>query len=220
MSEQRGYTVLIIMFAASAVLLALSFFVIHRRTNIPLPQGTETALIAEPEEIEYEWADFDNKSAGVAFKYPKNIFTNPDTKAATAGTVTRIFLGTSANGTLTASSIARQFEPGNIIDPFSGKISNASAINVGGKIGYQYQTQFGTCLTKMVQVANGSEITALSFASCDSDDEPRVADNQDLILQVLAGVKLTPQAVPEPEPEPENPNSGLDTLPPGMEIEL
>jgi len=220
MSDQRGYTVLIIMFATSAILLAFSFFVIHRRTSIPLPQGTEAAAIAEPEEIEYEWADFENKSVGIAFKYPKNIFTNPDTKAAKAGTVTRIFLGTSVNGTLSASSIARQFEPGNIIDPSSGKISNASAINVGGKIGYQYQTKYGTCATKVVQVANGLQIVALSFASCASDEDPAIVTNQDLMLGILAGVKLTPQAeVPPPEPETFEGGS-LDTLPPGLEIEL
>ncbi len=219
MNNQPSYKIPIIMLATSFVLLAFCFFIFQRRNHTPIPQGQQAAEVAEtPVKAQYEWADFDSKAEGAAFKYPKNVFTNPDTKATTAGSLTRFFLGTSVNGTLSASSISRQFEPGNIVDPSAGKITTASAINVGGKIGYQYETKYGTCSTKVVQVANGSQTVMFSFASCASDEEPKVASNQELILGVLGGVKLTPQA-PEPEPEPENSGEGIDTLPPGTIIQ-
>jgi hypothetical protein len=218
-SAFQGYSAFIIMVFVSIVLLAFSFWTISRRTNSlsTISQETPTEQIEE-EKPEYEWADYNSSTAGVAFKYPKNIFTGQETRATEAGSVTRVFLGTGANGTLTVSTIKKQFDPGNVVDPSSNRLQKASAINVGGRIGYQYQIQTTSCTNKLVQFANGAQTVVFAFNGCESDEEPLVSADQALFLQVLASAKLTPQ---EPEPDEEEVDAGvgggIDTLPPELE---
>lgn len=220
-SAFQGYSTFIIMVFVSVVLLAFSFWTISRRTNSlsSMSQYVPTEQNQEPEKPQYEWTDYNSSSAGVAFKYPKNVFTGKETKATEAGNVSRIFLGTGNNGTLTVSTVKRQFNPGQLLD-LSGKPQKASAINVGGRIGYQYQTQTSSCTNKAVQFANGAQTVVFAFSGCESDEEPLVSADQDLFLQVLASVKLTPQE-PQPEQEgAENFGQGIDTLPPELQTEL
>jgi hypothetical protein len=203
--HQTGYMILVIMIATSVILIAFSFWMLRKRTDLPLPGTTNSeTTTATPE---YEWAEF--SGSGIVFKYPKNIFT-AETKVTKAGTVTRVFLGTGEIGTITANIISRQFDPDKIIDPGEGVITDAQAIRVAGQIGYQYQTRDNTCAEKTIQIPFGGQIAALVFGSCDSDPSPKLLENPDLMLQILNEVKLTPTTSATSETDEEE---SMDTLP-------
>lgn len=190
MNKQSGFTVLVIMVLVSLVLLSFSVFMLRRRTN--LPQPTPPAALTDTPPA-YDWTNFENKTYGIKFRYPQNIFTinaNPSK----IGAVTRVFLGSADIGTITAEVLDRQFDPKNIINESLRPVSNASALSIAGQIGYQYQDQNFGCNRKAVQVPLAHQTAILIFASCDDSAQPQLIGNQDLIRQVLDSVKLSPPA--------------------------
>ncbi|OGF03958.1 MAG: hypothetical protein A3H14_02930 [Candidatus Doudnabacteria bacterium RIFCSPLOWO2_12_FULL_49_8] len=179
---------MVIMISVAMVLFAFSFWLIHRRTNIPQP--IKGSAVAEPQ-IDYEWGDLENKTYGLKFSYPKNIFES-NTNPVKVGKITRLFLASSAGGTITAEVFDQQFDPKNIVNESLRKVNNASALNVSGRIGYQYQEIGADCTKKVVQAPLGNQTAAMVFASCSLDQEPLVVENRELILRVLRSLELNP----------------------------
>lgn len=206
-NNNSGWTVLYIMLGTALVLFAFSFWLISRRGEV-----TQTEQLSSSDEQVMpnllEWGGFSNTSMGVNFQYPKNVFVSPQVNELPAGSMTRIFLGTANMGTFSASVINRQFDPRNIIDPNSGRVSNASAINAAGTVGYQYEIAESNCVSKVVQLPHGSRIAMFSFSSCEFDQEPRLGEDNSLMLQILGSVKLSVVIPPAQEEE------SMDTLPP------
>lgn len=203
--QNKGFTVLLVMFATSIVLLAFSFWVFSRRGELTQPQQPAVS----DEQIMpalLEWAGFSNTSYGISFQYPKNVFVSPQTQSVSGNSSTRVFLGTSNMGTMTVTVLSRQFDSRNIIDPTAGKITDAKAINVANTTGYQYTTLKDNCEVKAVQVPHGPSITMFGFSSCDFDQSPKLSQEDSLVLQILGSLKLT-AVVPSATEE------SIDTLP-------
>lgn len=213
--------VLVIMIATGIILLGFSFWLLKRRTAIPLPSAADNFQTSnQPTPV---WADFTNLDYGVTLKYPQNIFITTQTKITTLGVVTQVFEGTSPTGTITVSVVNRQIDPSNILDPSVGQINNSSTISIANQIGYQYTTIAGGCDQKNVQVPNVDQIVLVSFISCPGDTQPNLLSNQDLIQQILVSIKLTPITATSNNtttdkniPANLKPDQGtsLDTLPP------
>lgn len=207
MKNNKGFTVLMVMFITALVLLTFSFWMFSRRGVI---QQTEQPLTTDEQVMPelLEWAGFSNTALGINFQYPKNVFVSPQVKEVPTGSVTRVFLGTANMGTFSVAVINRQFDSRNIIDPGSGRVDNASAINAAGTVGYQYEITEEGCRSRVIQFPHSSRIAMFSFSSCDFDQEPRLAEDDGLMLQILGSVKLSTIVSPPQQEE------SMDTLPP------
>jgi len=85
--NQKGYTVLVIMIVTSVILLGFSFWLIKRRTNIPVSPAAD---ISQTTASEYDWTDFISTDYGVHLRFPQNIFTTSETKAMNTIGATRL----------------------------------------------------------------------------------------------------------------------------------
>jgi hypothetical protein len=206
--DNRGVTVLFVMFLTSVILLTFSFWIFSRRGNLENPPSVNLNQDVQIRQGVWEWSGFSNTSLGVNFQYPKNVFINPQIREVPIGNLTRIFLGTGDLGTLSVSVVNRQFDSRNIIDPTAGRISDATAINAAGVVGYQYRVVDNDCQSRVVQLPHGSRIALFAFSSCDEDQQPRVAEDDELMLQILGSIRLSIVISPPVQEE------SIDSLPP------
>jgi len=177
--RQEGYMILVIMVLTSVVLLLISFWMIRRRTTISMPVSeTNNNQANKPVD---EWTEFESKSYGIKFHYPKNIF-EANLNPIKAGDTTRIFLGVSPYGTVTVEMLNQQFQ----------RPAIGSATNISGQIGYRYDENSAGCEKRNIRVPAGNITGVIIFSSCVSDSDPKVATNQDLMQQFLNSVRLTP----------------------------